>query len=260
MHVSASQPSIAIVAKRHRLLLIDANPAALKPVSGLLSERFQLSFATDGLSGVYRAQSQHPDLILMDTCLPGLGGLAACRLLKADVGTAAIPVLLMSARSEPPQRVGGLQAGAVDYLCKPLWPDEVLARVLVHLRAPAQAAPERRRADPDRAYVDAACWLIRERLGNLPSVGELAREVGQDERHLGRLFRRYLGKTVSGFISEERMLVAGRLLAETHMSVHAIATEVGFATAGNFSTAFRQHHGLTPLAWRRRHREQGLPS
>lgn len=260
MHATASPATVGSGAKRPRLLLIDANPAALKPVSGLLGERFALSFATDGLSGIYRAQSLRPDLILMDTCLPELGGLAACRLLKADASTAAIPIILVSARSEPQQRVSGLLAGAVDYVCKPLWPDEVLARVQVHVRPTTAhthtpASPRHAAADPDRAYVEAACRLIDEHLSGLPSVGELAHAVGQDERHLTQLFRQHLGKTVSGYISERRMRAAGRLLIDTDMSVHAVATEVGFATAGNFSTAFRHHSGVSPLAWRRRHRQ-----
>ncbi|MDP1194537.1 response regulator, partial [Klebsiella pneumoniae] len=80
-----------------RLLVVAGQPAGLRPVTRLQSTRFAMTFAPDGMYGVHRSQGQRPDLVLMDTCLPGVvDGLVACRLLKADGQTAAIPVLLMS--------------------------------------------------------------------------------------------------------------------------------------------------------------------
>jgi len=240
--------------RRRRLLLIDGRLGDLRPVTGLLSERYAMSFATDGLGGVHRAQSQQPDLILMDTWIPGvIDGFTVCRLLKADAQTAAIPVIFISDQTEPHDRVNGLQVGAVDYICKPLWPEEVLARVRVHApdHVPALASVALQPADPERAYVEAAKRLIGERLNALPCVSQLAREVGLGARRLSHLFRCYVGLTVQAYISEQRIRASFKLLEKTSMSVHAVALEVGFATPGNFATAFRARTGMTPLAWRK---------
>jgi DNA-binding response OmpR family regulator len=250
LHTTDTRP-----APRALVLIVDANLAALKPVTGCLAEHFALTFATDGMGAVHRAQSQLPQLVLMDTDLPGLDGLSACRLLKADAQTTAIPLLLMSTRATPPDRVQGLRAGASDYLAKPLWPEEVLVRTQVHLQAAAQlseanaatALPQ----DPERAYVEAAKRLIGEHLSALPCVAQLAQEVGLGARRLSTLFHSYVGQTVQAYISEQRIRASFKLLEKTSMSVQAVALEVGFATPGNFATAFKARTGMTPLAWRK---------
>ncbi|MFG6485547.1 DNA-binding response regulator [Roseateles sp. BYS78W] len=242
-------PADALV-RRQRVLVVAGDLGELKAVTALLGERFALSFATDGLGGVHRAQGQRPDLILTDTCLPGVvDGFVVCRLLKADALTADIPVIFVSALTAPGDRVHGLEVGAVDYICKPLWPAEVLARVQVHLPGSAPPAPTAR--DLDSAFVEAAKALIDSQLSALPCADRLARDVGLSARRLCEMFRRHTGMTLQAYISEQRIRASLHLLERTSMSVHAVAYEVGFHTPGNFSTAFRARTGMTPLAWRR---------
>lgn len=255
MNLADTPSPDAAPARSPRLLLIDDSPEDLRQLSGLLSRHYRLLFATDGLGGFHRAQSQRPDLILLDVQMPGLDGHAVCRLLQADAATCAIPLIFLSAANRPEQRLQGLQGGAVDYIGKPFLAEEVLARVHIHLRAGRAVAPEAASdADPDLVFVRAATGLIGEQLGQLPSVAQIAQQVGLSERRLSTLFRQHLGLTVSGFVSEERIRVGGKLLAETGMSVQEVASEVGFASAGNFSTAFRERLGLTPQAWRQQQR------
>lgn len=235
---------------RRRLLVVSGEPSELRPVTGLLSTKFALSFATDGLSGLHRTQGQQPDLVLMDTALPGVvDGLVACRLMRADPQTAPIPVMLISHDTGPADRVRGFEAGAVDYICKPLWPAEVLARVRVHLPETSPVPPGP--SDPELAYIAAAKHLIDAQLNALPSIEELARQVGVGARRLRDIFRRHTGLTLQAYIAEQRIRASFRLLEKTSMSVNGVAFEVGFRTPGNFSTAFRARTGMTPLAWRR---------
>lgn len=250
LQTHTSAPRTDAAPHRQRVLVVAGELGELKPVTALLSERYALSFATDGLGAVHRAQGQQPELILMDTCLPGVvDGFVACRLLKADALTAEIPVLFMSALTDPEDRVRGLETGGVDYICKPLWPAEVLARVQVHL--PTRAAPAPALPDPDGGHVEAAKGLIDSQLAALPSADALAREVGVGSRRLCQLFRQHTGLTLQAYISEQRIRASFQLLERTSMSVQAVAYEVGFRTPGNFSTAFRERTGMTPLAWRR---------
>lgn len=240
-----------------RLLLIDDAPEQLRQLSELLARQYRLLHATDGVTGFHRAQAQRPDLILLDLVMPGMDGHAVCRLLKADAATRDIPVIFLSAQANAQQRLDGLRLGAVDYIGKPFLADEVLARVYVHLPR-ATAAPGRLAAgDPELAYVNAATRLISEQLATLPSVAEMAERVGLSERRLSTLFRKHLGLTVSGFVSEERIRVGCQMLAATPMSVQDVALEVGFANTANFSTAFRERLGLTPQAWRLHQRDGG---
>ncbi len=240
-----------------RLLLIDDAPEQLRQLSELLARQYRLLHATDGVSGFHRAQAQRPDLILLDLLMPGLDGHAVCRLLKADTATREIPVIFLSAHANAQQRLEGLRLGAVDYIGKPFLADEVLARVHVHLRHAVAPGLNTTAGDPELAFVHAATRLISEQLATLPSVGQMAERLGLTERRLSTLFRKHLGLTVSGFVSEERIRVGCQLLATTPMSVQDIALDVGFANTANFSTAFRERLGLTPQAWRQQQRDGG---
>jgi DNA-binding response OmpR family regulator len=240
------------------ILLVDDVPDELRWLTQLLRPLYRLSLADSAGQGLQRAQMQRPDLILLDVGLPDMDGHALCRLLKADPLTATVPLLFLSAHNSPEQRVRGLQAGAVDFISKPFHPEEVLARLQVHLQLAAQirrgpAAPAEPGAPvrhPEQPLLQTAMRYIREHLAELQGVAGVAQQVGLSEKRLLALFREHLGQTVSGFISEERVRTGQRLLTETLMSVQDIAFAVGFSNPGNFATAFRERHGLSPQLYR----------
>jgi two-component system cell cycle sensor histidine kinase/response regulator CckA len=117
------------------VLIIDDNANNLSTLSDYLLEySFEVLIARDGEQGIARAQLVHPDLILLDIVMPGIDGFETCRRLKADPDTQAIPIIFLTALSDTEHKVKGFQLGAVDYITKPLQREEVLARVLTHLR------------------------------------------------------------------------------------------------------------------------------
>ena len=91
------------------------------------------------------ARSNPVDLVLLDLMLPGLSGFEVCRALRADKATAAIPVIMLTAKGEEIDRVMGLELGADDYVTKPFSPNELVARIRAlirrsHMSEPAEAA------------------------------------------------------------------------------------------------------------------------
>ena len=123
--------------KQHEpaILIIDDDSNNLAIVSALLEEyEYTIYVAEDGESGIIRALLTQPDLILLDVLMPGIDGFETCRRLKSVDRTRDIPVIFMTALAETDQKVRGLEAGAVDYITKPLQREELLARVGVHLR------------------------------------------------------------------------------------------------------------------------------
>jgi two-component system phosphate regulon response regulator PhoB len=103
---------------------------------------FKVEIANSGDAGLSAARSGRPDAVVLDLMLPGMTGLEVCRALKADAGTADIPVLMLTARSEVKDRVKGLETGADDYVTKPFSPKEVVLRVQGLLRRIRNAAEE----------------------------------------------------------------------------------------------------------------------
>ncbi len=104
------------------LLCIEDNPANLLLVERLLQRRpeVRLMTARDGRTGVELARSGQPEVILMDINLPGISGITALRILRADVATAHIPVIALSANAMPHDIEKGMQAGFFRYLTKPI--------------------------------------------------------------------------------------------------------------------------------------------
>ena len=239
------------------ILLVDDSPEDLRMLSVVLrSARFRLTVANDGRRGYQRAVVAQPDLILMDIVMPVLDGFSACRPLKADSATRHIPIIFLTAKNAPMERLQGLQMGGVDFVSKPVLPEEVVARIRIHLNRIYSAVmfhSTREDAPPmqaDEVIFSAATALIRENLEQLPALPEVAHLLGTHEKRLGQVFRSQVGMTVSAFVAEERISMARRFLSDTEMNIQNIATQVGFGSAGNFTTAFRKRMGMTPTVYR----------
>ena len=116
-----------------RILLVeDEDDAAAVLAKGLREHAYAVDIAGDGVQALERAAINDYDLVVLDLLLPRVGGLEVCRRLRA--AQTAIPILMLTARGEPDQRVEGLDAGADDYLPKPYHFPELLARVRALLR------------------------------------------------------------------------------------------------------------------------------
>jgi two-component system alkaline phosphatase synthesis response regulator PhoP len=88
------------------------------------------------------ARAHAVDVVILDVMLPGISGLEVCRALRADRATAAVPIIMLTARAEEADRVIGLELGADDYVAKPFSPNELVARVRALLRRSRRHAPE----------------------------------------------------------------------------------------------------------------------
>ncbi len=101
------------------LLVIDDNPDIRALLVELLQEEYNVITACDGAQGVKMASKYVPDLVVCDVMMPGMDGLECCRILKSEVGTSHIPVLMLTACSLDEQRASGYDSGADGYLSKP---------------------------------------------------------------------------------------------------------------------------------------------
>jgi DNA-binding response OmpR family regulator len=128
-----------------RVLVVEDEP----DISGLLAfhlerEGYQVVRSRNGADALQLVRVRRPDLVLLDLMLPGIDGLEVCRRLRQDPATAALPIVMLTAKGEEVDRVLGLELGADDYIVKPFSPKEVVARVravLRRARAPADGTP-----------------------------------------------------------------------------------------------------------------------
>ena len=100
----------------------------------LANEGFRCRTAASGVDALREVKTRVPDLLLLDLMLPGLDGREVCRRLRADDATAALPIIMLTARADEVDRVVGLEVGADDYVVKPFSTKELVARVRAVLR------------------------------------------------------------------------------------------------------------------------------
>jgi len=116
------------------ILVVDDKPTNLDVLFNVFdTTTYDVLFASDGETCIKIATEEHPNLILLDVMMPGMSGFEVCQHLKADARTYTIPIIFMTALADTADKVKGFSVGAVDYITKPIQPEEVLARVKAHL-------------------------------------------------------------------------------------------------------------------------------
>jgi len=125
---------------RERILIIEDDERILQFLNrGLTYEVYRVDTAEDGLGGLMAARDNPPDLVILDWMLPGVDGLEVCRRLRE---ASQVPILMLTAKDTVSDRVGGLDAGADDYLVKPFDFEELLARIRALIRRVKSEGPE----------------------------------------------------------------------------------------------------------------------
>ncbi|MEL6928432.1 MAG: response regulator [Cyanobacteria bacterium J06600_6] len=129
-----STPADSFLTASATILIVDDTPNNLQVLfSYLETAGFRVLLAEDSESALQIAQSQSPDLILLDVLMPGVDGFATCRQLKSQTATKDIPVIFLTALSDTVNKVQGFKLGGVDYITKPIQQEEVLVRIQTHL-------------------------------------------------------------------------------------------------------------------------------
>jgi len=145
------------------VLVVDDAPANLSLLAGLLNKSYRVKVAPSGGKALELARRAAPDLVLLDVMMPEMDGYEVCRRLKADPRTARVPVLFLTAMSQPEDEARGFEVGAADFIQKPISPAIVQARVRTHLQIKAYQDELARRNE----------WLQTELTRRLGQVDQL---------------------------------------------------------------------------------------
>ncbi|MCX7854593.1 MAG: response regulator [Anaerolineae bacterium] len=113
-----------------KILIVEDDLESLKLIGLMLQSRgYQIVAAQSGPQALNKVVSESPDLILLDVMMPGMDGYEVARRLRADARTAAIPIIMLTARGQVTDKVAGFEAGADEYLVKPVHPAELVTRI-----------------------------------------------------------------------------------------------------------------------------------
>jgi DNA-binding response OmpR family regulator len=204
------------------VLVVDDSPDTLKMLTDALEDAgMTVLVAIDGEQALSMIEKVAPDVILMDAVMPGLDGFETCRRLKSNDAVTHVPVIFMTGLSETEDIVHGLEAGGVDYVTKPIVPDELLARIRVHLGNARAAHGARTALDTLGRFLLAAnrageiLWCTPQ-ASKLLAKAFIAFEAG--EFTLPRDVRDWLRRAEHGQTSEPIQLAAPVKLSLAHVA------------------------------------------
>ena len=237
-----------------------------------LGEGYSYYFASDGESGLARAEEIIPDLIITDIMMPGMDGYEVCRRIRSSELLNHIPVIMVTAKATHEDRMKGLAAGADAYLEKPFHADELAVRVsklleqrkllqskweaVIRQGEPVEENPAANELpDADRAFVGKFTDAVNKcfETGTL-DYDFIASEMCLTRSHMSRKLKAITGMTSTEYIKTMRISLAKALIDTTDMKIEAIAMRCGVDDVAYFSSLFRKATGMTPTAWRSRNR------
>lgn len=176
-------------------------------VGHLEAQGYRVLIAQDGEEGLQRAELTHPDVILLDVMMPGLGGFEVCRRLKSRSSTREIPVIFMTSLTDTRDKVAGFTAGAVDYVTKPLQADEVIVRIEAHLKLHAAQILLEEQNTLLAMYREDLEGQVAERTAELHEINRRLRaEVAERERAEQQV--RSLNEKLEARVAEMSALIA----------------------------------------------------
>ncbi len=168
-----------------RILVVDDNPVNVKLLSARLTHDYYVIItASNGVEAVEKAKSEQPDLILLDVMMPEMDGFEACRRIKTSLETKHIPIIMVTALSDTKDRISGLEAGADDFLTKPINEIALMARVRSLLRLKMTMDEWRMREGTAATFSAAEDGFPSKQAGEIQGASVLLVEKGSTDKAL----------------------------------------------------------------------------
>jgi class 3 adenylate cyclase len=159
-----------------RILVVDDTPHNVKLLADLLSVKgYAVSTAASGAEALEKIEAERPDLVLLDVVMPGMSGYEVCKTIRGSAATAILPVVMVTSLDPAQERVRGLEAGADDFLTKPINQPELLARVRSLLRIKALYDTVEQQAAQLAEWNRTLEARVLEQVGQLDRLGRLKR-------------------------------------------------------------------------------------
>jgi signal transduction histidine kinase/DNA-binding response OmpR family regulator len=241
-----------------RVLVIEDNYELLLFLRDIfLAQSYYVYCAKDGQEGKDMALKYIPDLIISDIMMPGIPGNKLCKMLKNNINTSHITIILFTAKGAPDSIVDGYDCGADDYIVKP-FDSDLLVKKVKNIIATGENARkqfnftdiERTKSiysEFDKKFLKDCMLIIKDNLSNSNfTVDTIAKQIHMHRRTLLRKFNALTGKSPIELIRHTRMSQAAELIKEKKYRVNEVAFMIGYEDTNRFSQAFKKFHGISP--------------
>ncbi len=246
-------------AKFKSLLIVEDNTELRDYLKSELKKYYKIHTALHGKEGFALAKKLLPDIVLTDVIMPEMNGFELCRLIKNDIRTSHIPVLMLTAKSHIEDRMEGVGFGADAYMTKPFdmrllklkLSQLITSRQLIfdkYFSAISGSDETGSATSLDKDFIQKVLAFIHENMSDSElSVELLATQLHLSRSQLYRKIKTLTGQTVNEFIRNIRLQKAKQLL-EQHQSanISEICYNVGFSSPSYFTKCFKAHFGILP--------------
>ncbi|WP_337040568.1 hybrid sensor histidine kinase/response regulator transcription factor [Emticicia sp. 17c] len=245
------------------LLIIEDNDDLRAYIRSHFEQTYQIIEAIDGQDGYKKTIMLIPDLVICDLMMPRLDGFGFCKMVKSDMRTNHIPVIMLTARATLEDRLEGLELGADDYLAKPFNTNELQLRVrnLINTQQALQAKYNRsiikslpnnglKGTSLDEQFLQKLSDIIERNLQNTDfNTNLLADEMNMSAGQLRRKLKAITNQTIIEFIRHYKLQKAAILLQNKLVNVSEVAYQLGFESLSYFSRIFFEEFGKNPSEW-----------
>ena len=241
-----------------RMLIVEDNIELLDLMFHIFSRRRQVLIAHNGVEALTVIANNEIDIVISDVMMPEMDGLTLCRQLKSDIETSHIPIILLTAKNSPDDRIECYNAGADGYIAKPFELKVLEARIenfLAHKQVRQKEFDEDTASDTgkleissiDQKFLERVIGIIEEKLlDNEFDLNWLADFLCMSKSSLYRKIKSITGLPPVEFVRSVRLKHAGKLLQQGEMQITDVAYAVGFSNPKYFSTCFKEQFGMTP--------------
>ncbi|WP_282080109.1 hybrid sensor histidine kinase/response regulator [Aquimarina algiphila] len=244
--------------KLNRLLLVEDNIELRNYLKNELKQDYKITTANNGSEGIELAKSILPDIIITDVIMPEMDGFEFCKLIKSDIQTSHIPLLMLTAKTRVDDRIEGIGLGADAYMIKPFDMRLLKLRLsqLINSRrlifdkyfSKISGAEENANTVPiDKEFIQKVLTFINENISDPDlNVEALASQLNLSRSQLYRKIKALTGQTVNQFLRNVRLERAKEILETGSAKVSEVCYKVGFSSPSYFTKCFKAHFNILP--------------
>jgi len=246
---------------RQVLLVVEDHADVRKYICAPLKKDYTVIEAADGEEGIKKAREIIPDLIVSDIMMPGVDGCELCRVLKNDIKTSHVPIILLTAKASEESVVKGLETGADDYVTKPFNSKILAVRIknLIDLRSHLQEKIQKQMllqpaeisvSSMDQKFINEMREVIEKNLSDSSfNVEQLSKKLYMNRATLYRKITALTGEAPNQFIRSYRLQRAAELLKKKFGTVSQVSIEVGFENPAHFAKCFKEKFHQLPSSY-----------
>ncbi|MFB9057335.1 two-component regulator propeller domain-containing protein [Mariniflexile ostreae] len=244
------------------VLLVEDNKELRTHLKTHLSPLYKVKEAANGKEGLKMVKKHFPDIVVSDIMMPKMDGFELCRLLKSDLDTSHIPIILLTARTLDEDKIEGFQIGADEYLSKPFSLNILTVRIKNLLQAKKTLQEKFSKLTAlmpsdalttntlDEVFLEKATKIVLENIEDLDfSLEDMYEKMGIGRSQFFRKIQSLTGDNPTSFIRTIRLKYASQLLLKNEYAIKEIAYMSGFNSPTYFSKSFKKQFNQTPKAF-----------